>query len=149
MIRNRESQEGVSLVSSSQQVVKMKSVSVVMMGPDDARRRAMADALTRNQATVIKEFNCYPNLNHLVRATGLDCDIVMIDVDADPETALDLVESVCGRSSSVTVIVYSRSAKPDLLMRCMRAGAREFLVEPVSQDSLAEALIRAAARQDV
>ena len=44
-------------------------------------------------------------------------------------------------------MIYSRTAHPDLLVRCMRAGAREFLTEPISQDALAEALIRAAARR--
>jgi pilus assembly protein CpaE len=125
----------------------MKPVTVVMMGPDDARRRALAEALTKNQATVVREFGSYPNLNHLVKATGLDCDIVMIDLDPDPETALDLVENICARNSSITLMVYSRLSQPELLVRCMRAGAREFLVEPFSQDSLAEALIRAAARR--
>jgi pilus assembly protein CpaE len=134
-------------VGSPQQVVRMKAVSVVIMGPDDSSRREIVDALGRNQATVVREFGSYPNLNHLVKATGLNCDIVMIDLDADPETALDLVENVCARNSSVTVMVYSQVAQPNLLVRCMRAGAREFLVHPISQDSLAEALIRAAARR--
>jgi len=125
----------------------MKPVSVVMMGGDDERRRSLAEALGRNQANIVREFGSYPNMNHLVKATGLNCDIVMIDLDGDAETALDLVESICARNSSVTVMVYSRAAQPELLVRCMRAGAREFLVEPISQDTLAEALIRAAARR--
>ena len=131
----------------SAQIVRMKPVSVVMMGGDDERRRLLAEALGRNQANIVREFGSYPNMNHLVKATGLNCDIVMIDLDGDAETALDLVESICARNSSVTVMVYSRAAQPELLVRCMRAGAREFLVEPISQDTLAEALIRAAARR--
>jgi pilus assembly protein CpaE len=140
-------QEVMSRVAGAHQIIRMKRVSVVMMGPDDARRRALADALTKNQATIVREFGSYPNLNHLVKATGLDCDIVMIDLDADPETALDLVENICARNSSITLMVYSRLSQPDLLVRCMRAGARELLVEPFSQDAIAEALIRAAARR--
>lgn len=147
MSRSDEYQEVNIPVSSPQQVIRMKPVSVVMMGPDDARRRQLVDALGKNQATVIREFGSYPNLNHLVKATGLNCDIVMIDLDADPETALDLVENICARNASITVMVYSQVAQPNLLVRCMRAGAREFLVEPISPDALAEALIRAAARR--
>jgi pilus assembly protein CpaE len=139
--------EVLNPVGTAQQTVRMKPVSVVMMGPDDARRRALTEAIQKNQGNIIREFGSYPNLNHLVHATGLNCDIVLIDLDADPETALDLVESICARNSSVTVMVYSRAAQPDLLMRCMRAGAREFLAEPFLQDTIAEALIRAAARR--
>jgi len=145
--KTKRSEEVAGAVGTPQQIVRMKPVSVVILGPDDTRRRALADALGKNQATVIREFGSYPNLNHLVKATGLNCDIVMIDLDADPDIALDLVESICGRNTAVTVMVYSRIAPPDLLLRCMRAGAREFLVEPISQDALAEALIRTAARR--
>lgn len=134
-------------MAAPQQTVRMNPVSVVMMGPDDVRRREIVNALGKNNAIVSREFGSYPNLNHLVKATGGNCDIVMIDLDADPETALDLIESICSRNSSVTVMVYSQSERPGLLVRCMRAGAREFLVEPISQDALAEALIRAAARR--
>lgn len=145
-IRNKDLEDSIT-VGAPQQTIRMKPASVVMMGPDDTRRRALADALGRNQATISREFGSYPNLNHLIKAIDLNCDIVMIDLDADPETALDLVENVCTRNTSITVMVYSRAAKPDLLVRCMRAGAREFLVEPILQDTLAEALIRAAARR--
>ena len=79
-------------MGSPQQVVRMKPVSVVMMGSDDVRRRALATALERNQVTMLREFGSYPNLNHLLKATGLNYDIVLIDLDSDPETALDLVE---------------------------------------------------------
>lgn len=135
-------------MGAAQQIVRMKPISVIMMGPDDARRRGLVRDLSRNQAQVVREFGAYPNLNHLIKATGLDCDVVLIDIDGDPETALDLVENICARNSSVTVMVYSRAAAGDLLVRCMRAGAREFLTEPVSQEALAEALIRAAARRE-
>ena len=147
MNRSKDVQEVSVPVGTPHQIVRMKQVSVIMMGPDDARRRVLAEALTRNHATVLREFSSYPNLNQVVKATGLECDVVMIDLDADPEAALDLVESVCARSSALTVMVYSRMANPDLLMRCMRVGAREFLAEPISQDTLTEALIRAAARR--
>ena len=146
MDRTKACQEVRNSVGSPQQIIRMKPVSVVMMGPDDARGRALAEALTRNQATV-RDFGSYRNTNQFAKSTVLDCDVVMIDIDADPETALDLVESISSRNSAVTVMVHSRSSNPELLMRCMRAGAREYLAEPISQDTLAEALIRAAARR--
>src|SRR5581483_4668011 len=53
-----------------------------------------------------------------------------------------------GRNSSVTVMVYSGSTDSELLVRCMRAGAREFLTEPVLPGSAGEALVRASVRRD-
>ena len=43
------------------------------------------------------------------------------------------MENICG-SSSVTVMVYSASTDPELLVRCMRAGAREFLTQPIAPE---------------
>jgi pilus assembly protein CpaE len=70
---------------------------------------------------------------------------VLIDLDSDPEIALELVENVC--SMGTTVMVYSEKADPELLVRCMRAGAREFLTFPLAPDVIEEALVRAAARR--
>jgi pilus assembly protein CpaE len=41
--------------------------------------------------------------------------------------------------------VYSAQADPDLLVRCMRAGAREYLMLPFDKGEMAEALVRASA----
>jgi pilus assembly protein CpaE len=58
-----------------------------------------------------------------------------------------VVEELCSRHPSVTVMAYSSRNDPDILVRCMRAGTREFLTEPLSSDILPEALVRAATRR--
>jgi pilus assembly protein CpaE len=45
------------------------------------------------------------------------------------------------------VMVFSENADPELLVRCMRAGAREFLTFPLAPEVMEEALVRAAARR--
>jgi Flp pilus assembly CpaE family ATPase len=44
-------------------------------------------------------------------------------------------------------MVYSMKADSDQLVRCMRAGAREFLTLPFAKNTVAEALARAATRR--
>jgi pilus assembly protein CpaE len=44
-------------------------------------------------------------------------------------------------------MVYSVKTDSELLVRCMRAGAREFLTFPFTQDTVAKALIRASTRR--
>ncbi len=73
-------------------------------------------------------------------------DVIVIDLDIDPELALELVETI-GANGMATVMVYSESSDPELLVRCMRAGAREFLPFPFAPDVAAEALVRASARR--
>ena len=132
---------------AAQESLRSSALTMVLIGPDDARRAALARALEKQQAVIAREFGAYPNINHLTKVTDLDCDVVVIDLQGDSEVGLDLVESICSQNTALTVMAYSSHGDPDLLVRCMRAGAREFLTDPISPATLAEAMIRAAARR--
>ena len=130
-----------------QDSIRASVLSIVLVAPDEGRRGILMRALTGQQAAIAREFSAYPNIAHLAKVTDVDCDVVLIDLEADPEVALDLVESVCGQNPALTVMAYSSKGAPDLLVRCMRAGAREFLTDPLSSATLSDALIRASARR--
>jgi pilus assembly protein CpaE len=121
-------------------------LSVALIGPDEQRRHAVARALAGSQANVTREFASYPDLDDVPHLLESDYDVIIVDLDSDPEHALDLVEHICGNSSA-TVMVYSAQADSELLVRCMRAGAREFLSQPIAQNTIAEALVRASVRR--
>jgi pilus assembly protein CpaE len=126
----------------------MSALSLVLIGPNDERRRAVAKALIGPQASIARELTRYPQVDDLEAIIEADHDVIVVDLDPNPELALDVVENVCGRDSSVTVMVYSAHANSELLVRCMRAGAREFLTEPVLPSSIGEALVRASVRRE-
>jgi pilus assembly protein CpaE len=121
-------------------------LSIALIGPEDSRRREVAMAVTGPQATVAREFRTYPELDDVQQLIEAAYNIVIIDLDSNPEQALDLVEHICS-NSSITVMVYSVRADSELLVRCMRAGARELLTPPFSQNAIAEALVRASVRR--
>jgi len=122
-------------------------LSIALIGPEEERRKAAANALAECQGVDVREFSSYPpGLDDLPRLLEQRYDVIIIDLDSNPEYALELVESICA-TGSVTVMVYSAKADPDLLVRCMRAGAREFLTLPFAHSIMAEALVRAAARR--
>src|SRR5436309_7168639 len=125
----------------------MDSLSVVLIGPDDGRRGTLAQAFLEQQVTVSGELGSYPNFSHLVKLTESGCDVVVVDLDGDVDVALDLVENICSRNAALTVMVYSSSQESELLVRCMRAGARELLTEPIKAGVLMEAVVRASARR--
>src|ERR1051325_1339433 len=127
--------------------LSMSTLSLVLIGPDEKRRRAVAKAFAGPQATITHELSLYPALDDLARLIQGDCDGVIIDLDANAEQALEVIENLCS-SNSITVMVYSACSDPQILVRCMRAGAREFLAEPVLPSSAGEALVRAAVRRD-
>lgn len=121
-------------------------LSVALIGPEERRRKAVASALAGPQACVTREFSSYPELDDVPRMLVADYDIIIVDLDSNAEHALDLVENVCG-NSSITVMVYSAHADSEMLVRCMRAGAREFLTQPIAPHTIAEALVRASVRR--
>jgi pilus assembly protein CpaE len=73
-------------------------------------------------------------------------DVVIIDLDSDPEYTLELVENISA-DGGTNVIVYSETVDPALMVRCLRAGAREFLHTPITPSAMSEALVRAWARR--
>jgi Flp pilus assembly CpaE family ATPase len=123
------------------------ALSIALIGPDEDRRRAAASAISGCQGGEIREFSSYPpTLDDVPRLLESNYDVIIIDLDSHPEYALELVESICATGQS-TVMVYSVKADSELLVRCMRAGAREFLTLPFAQSTMAEALVRASARR--
>ena len=88
----------------------------------------------------------YPlNLDKLPEMLARRYDVVFIDLDGDRESALDAVQSISSVNSA-TVMVYSAQADRDMVIRCMRAGAREFLTLPLAPGDIAGALARVPIR---
>ncbi len=123
-------------------------LSVALIGPEEQLRRGLAHALAGSRAATTREFSSYPGLDDVPRLLQEGYDVIIVELDSNPEHALDLVEDICGNSAT-TVMVYSARANSELLVRCMRAGAREFLTQPIAPDTIAEALVRASVRKPV
>jgi len=120
-------------------------LSIALIGPDEGRRLELAAALAECREAKVREFTTYPRaIDDLPRLLELSFDVILIDLDSDIEFALDLVETICAKDSA-TVMVYSTLADQDLVVRCMRAGAREYLIPPFDRSTVAEALVRASA----
>jgi pilus assembly protein CpaE len=121
-------------------------LTVALIGPDEGRRYAVASALTGAPCRVSQQLSSYPEPDHLPRLAKQDLDVILLDLDSNPEYALELVESLC-HSTQTTVMVYSAHLDSEIMLRCMRAGAREFLTYPTTPNAIAEAMVRASARR--
>ncbi len=137
-------------------------LTVALVGPDEQRLRGVANALAECQrgvgfrsnlshafeaGVVVQEFSAYPSdLNDIPRALMQDFDVVIIDLDSDAEHALKLVRTISTKSPA-TVMIYSGQSDVNLVVRSMRAGAREFLNLPVTAESIAEAFARVTAQR--
>ena len=145
----RPAKSGESVMSTFTQnpdTLGTNVLSVALIGPNEVGRKMMARALSGPQASVTREFASYPDLDDIPRLLEADHDVIVVELDSNPEHALDLVETFCGNGTA-TVMVYSVRSDSEMLMRCMRAGAREYLTQPVSPSAMAEALVRASVRR--
>jgi len=128
-------------------LIGAQSLSIALIGPNESRRSSAMVAIAACGGADVREFPEYPpRLDEAAQMLGRNYEAVLVDLDGDPEAALELVESVCALNMS-TVMVFSETADPELLVRCMRAGAREFLTFPLAPEVMEEALVRAAARK--
>ena len=123
-----------------------RPLAITLIGPNEVRRLAAVKALTSCVGSEIYEYSIYPQGLGGAHKKLQESDAIIIDLDSDREAALNLVENVCA-GSAATVMVYSDSTDPELLMRCMHAGAREFLTIPFAPDAMSDAMARAVARR--
>jgi pilus assembly protein CpaE len=119
-------------------------LSVAVISPDGHRRKAATTALGECLNSQIREFSSYPSgPDEAPWTLNRDFDAVIVDLDSDPERALDLVKRIC-TNGLATVMVYSEQTDPDRMLKCMRAGAREFFTLPFKPGAVVEALARAS-----
>jgi len=130
------------------------ALSIAVIGPDALRREAVARAIRECEGAAvpgpgrsgtcpaIQEFCSYPlELDEMPRRLAQKYDVVLVDMDSDAEFALDVVAHICA-GHAATVMVYSEQADRNLVIRCMRVGAREFLSLPLVPGDMAGALAR-------
>jgi len=69
-------------------------------------------------------------------------DIGLISLDSNPERAIELVAEVAAKAPNCTLLVTSNSTDGRMILESMRAGAKEFLNEPLKAEELSTALMR-------
>jgi len=123
-------------------------LNVALICPNEHRRRSIAGAFGVTHAAIVREYPSYPpSVKEMPRMLGeRSFDAVIIDLDSDSEYALELVEAVASNTST-TVMVYSARMEPNIMVRAMQRGAREFLSEPIDANALSDALMRAGTRK--
>ncbi|HBE69638.1 MAG TPA: pilus assembly protein CpaE [Planctomycetaceae bacterium] len=69
-------------------------------------------------------------------------DIGVVNLDSDPDKAIRLLERMRGDHPECALLAVSSAEEGQLILRAMRAGAKEFLTLPTEIDELVAALTR-------
>jgi pilus assembly protein CpaE len=119
---------------------------IAIVDPSDSSRDALkATLLGLDKVWLEAECSRYEFFADVIAQTHPDIGIVAID--ADPEKSLKLVEQVSTNSPECCILVLSASTDGSLILKAMRAGAKEFLAKPLKLDDLINALERIGDRR--
>lgn len=119
---------------------------LAIVDPDDSARESLKNMLLGMDMIWLEaECSRYEFFADVVAQTNPDIGLVAID--GDPEKGLELVTQLGVTSPNCAVLVVSSSNDGNLILQAMRAGAKEFLTQPVRIEDLLAAVGRIGERR--
>ena len=114
---------------------------LALVDPADSSRESLKSTLL-GLDTVWLEAECsrYAFFPDVVEQT--EPDVALISLDSDAEAAIELIEQLSQTHPSVAVLVSSSSTDGSLILRTMRAGAKEFITQPLKPEDVAATIQR-------
>jgi pilus assembly protein CpaE len=114
---------------------------LAIVDPNDTTRNALKTMLL-GMDTVWLEAECsrYEFFADVVTQTHPDIGIICLD--SNPAKGLELVEKVGEAAHDCAILVISSSTDGQVILQAMRAGAKEFLSQPVKLQDILDALSR-------
>jgi pilus assembly protein CpaE len=114
---------------------------IAVVDPNDATRDNLKNILLGLDSVWLEaECSRYEFFADVVEQTKPD--IGLVGMGSDPEKAAQLLVEVATKAPNCTLFVTSSSTDGRLILESMRAGAKEFLTEPVKEEDLVSALNR-------
>src|SRR5690349_3729657 len=87
------------------------------------------------------QLGSYPSPSDLTSVLGTASSrLVFLDVSSDVDQAMQLLAEMGRIGSGIQVFSLLSGNDPDLILRCLRAGAVDFLIQPFTPDQIEVAL---------
>src|SRR3954466_4086763 len=104
---------------------------IAVVDPKDATRDTLKSMLLGLDSVWLEaECSRYEFFADVVGQTNPEVGFVALD--SSPDKALELVASLSKSSPNCAILVTSSSTDGNLILRTMRAGAKEFLTQPLT-----------------
>ncbi len=105
--------------------------------------------LPRLTGTNVSRIEDYPEPRDAVAHLGpTPSQVIFLDVTSNPEKALAILQELT-RQNGVQILALLGGNSPDAIMKCLRAGAADFLMRPFTADQVEAALGKVARLQPV
>ena len=114
---------------------------LAIVDPDDTSREEIKTMLL-GMDTIWLEAECsrYEFFSDVIDQTNPDIGIIVMDKEVDK--ALGLVEQLNRKAPECSVLIISKAGDGDTILQAMRAGAVEFLTQPIQIQDVVNALNR-------
>ena len=114
---------------------------IALVDPNDGTRESLK-AMLLGMDTVWLEADCsrYEFFPDVIEQTNPDVGVITLD--SDPDKAIQLIQQLSTDASETAILAASEDTDGQLILKTIRAGAREFLTLPVSNEDLSGALQR-------
>ena len=122
----------------------------VLISPDRHLVTELEPILAQHLAGVpVSHLGSYPAPRTIPQQLGAaPSQLIFLDIPSSPEQALALLPELT-RISGVQVLAVLAGNDPDSILKCLRAGASDFLMRPVTSDQVEAALGKVARMQPV
>ena len=117
------------------------ALRIALVDPNDATRESLK-AMFLGLNTVWLEADCsrYEFFPDVLEQTTPDIGIVSLD--NNPDQAIELIERLTTEIPETAILATSSDTDGQLILKTIRAGAKEFLTLPISDEDFSEALQR-------
>ncbi len=114
---------------------------LAIVDPSDNSRNSLKNMLLGMEVVWLEaECSRYEFFSDVIGQTKPD--IGLIAIDSNPEKGLKLIEQVREIAPECSILVVSSSTDGQVILKAMRAGAKEFLTHPIKVEDLLHALDR-------
>jgi len=116
-------------------------IRIVLVDPNEESRNGLQRLLEGIAGIWLSEvFTNYQEA--AARAGEIVAHLTIVILDHDPNQALELIQKLIEANPNATVLPGSRAADSALILKAIRAGAREFLPLPAEPAELQDAITR-------
>jgi pilus assembly protein CpaE len=116
-------------------------IRIVLIDPNEESRNAL-QRLLRGIGTIWLSEVVNSFQDAAARAGEIAGDVTIVVLDQDPNQALELIQKVAHANPATILMPASRNADSTLILRSIRAGAREFLPLPAEPAEVLDTVSR-------
>jgi pilus assembly protein CpaE len=119
----------------------------VVISPNPKIVAELEPLLIQHVARPVQVEHVYPSPREIGRLLAGPPSTVFLDVVSDREVALQLLAEIGRLGGAIQVIAMLAGNDPDLILRCLRAGAIDFLLQPFTAEQVDAAMAKLARLQ--